>query len=114
MLTECEDALEADFQHIYRTDLGDLWRGDMTIRKAGAWAAQLPAGSQVWIALDHDAAWTRLDYMTAILVDRGRGKESDPTVPRPSDSRKDNIQTAAAEAKAARFEAKQAARQLNQ
>ena len=106
--------MEADFQRVYGIELGGLWRGLYTVRRVAALAAQLPAGSQVWIALDYDAAWTRLDYMTAILVDRGRGKESDPTVPRPSDSRKDNIQTAAAEAKAARFEAKQAARQLNQ
>lgn len=54
----------------------------------------LPAGSQVWVALGVDLAWTSEAHLTAAVVDAlnganwqrgdGKGKKPDP-IPRPTD-----------------------------
>lgn len=87
-------------------DLGGLWRGGLTIRRAAALAANLPPGSAVWLAINADAMWTQNDYITAALFDRMGSKDSKP-YPRPSDLRKQTAHDDRARVMAERFEAKQ-------
>lgn len=78
------DALEADFQRVYGLDLGGLWRGEFTVRRAAALAANLPPGSAVWRELHANAEWDQGDYILAAIFDRLGSKESEP-YPRPAD-----------------------------
>ena len=92
------DVLEADFEREYNLDLLDLYRGNLPARKAANLAANLPAGSLTWQALDHPNAWTTQEYLTANLVDSqnwgnwiaAKGKDSDKPkpVPRPGEGKK--------------------------
>lgn len=86
--------LEADFAQFYQRDLLDLWRGEMTPRKAAALAVSLPAGARIWGALGYDTAWSMEALLLAGVVDAlnggnwqrsgGKGPQPKP-VPRPSD-----------------------------
>lgn len=95
MLREHCDALEADFQRFYGLDLCDLWRGQITPRKAAVLAVQLPPGAQVWRSMGSDLAWTDEAHLGALNADinqignwqRGGGKKADLPKPirRPSE-----------------------------
>ena len=81
-------------------DLGGLWRGEYTVRRVAALAANLPPGSQVWAAQDHDLAWTTTDYLLAVAVDRARTTKEQEPVPRPADTREARRRIDVASAKA--------------
>ncbi|MGZ4530727.1 MAG: hypothetical protein ACXVXP_00075 [Mycobacteriaceae bacterium] len=94
LLREHAELLEADFARFYQRDLLDLWRGEMTPRKASVLAANLPPGALVWMALGYDAGWSMEALLLAAAVDAinggnwqrsgGKGPQPKP-VPRPSD-----------------------------
>jgi hypothetical protein len=48
LLRAHSDALEADLQRFYGVDLGDLWRGRLSLRRLSALVRYLPPGSAVW------------------------------------------------------------------
>lgn len=50
MLRDHTDAVEADLQRFYGVDLGDLWRGRLSVRRLSVLIAHLPPGSAVWAA----------------------------------------------------------------
>lgn len=98
VLREHGDALEADFERVYRIDICDLWRGHLSPRKAAVLLMGLPPGSLVWQELGEDAAWTAGEHLLAATVDAlnianwqrsdGKGKQPDP-LPRPRDIKAD-------------------------
>lgn len=69
LVREHGDALEADFQRWYGIDLGDLYRGQLTPRRAAALAVNLPPGSVTWIEADMSAAWTVAEHLAAAQID---------------------------------------------
>jgi hypothetical protein len=84
----------------------------MTPRKAGALAANLPHGAQVWLALGHDAGWSVEAQLLAHAVDalhganwqRGGGKGAQPKpIDRPADLVKRARAGERAAARAARY-----------
>lgn len=48
LLRDHEDAVEADLQRFYGVDLGDVWRGDLSVRRLWVLLSHLPPGSAVW------------------------------------------------------------------
>lgn len=66
MLTEYPEEVEADLASEYRIDLGDLWRGGLTLRRAAVLTHQLPAGSRLWQATGGPKAWS--DEFHALMV----------------------------------------------
>lgn len=58
LLEQYPAELESDFQRVYGVDLLDLYRGELSVRKASVLAATLPAGSAVWRAEGGPLAWT--------------------------------------------------------
>lgn len=69
LLGRCPDSLRADFQRVYGLDIDGLWDGALGVARAADLAANLPAGSVSWIAVDSPAAWTAGDYLLANLQD---------------------------------------------
>lgn len=65
LLREHGEALEASFQAEYGIDLLDLYRGELTPRKAAALAVNLPPGSAVWREYGGPQAWTDAMHLTA-------------------------------------------------
>lgn len=53
----------------YGVDLGDLWRGTLTPRRATVLMVNLPPGAALWRAMDVPAAWTLGEHMAASQVD---------------------------------------------
>ena len=112
LLREHGEALEADFQRHYHLDLTGLWRGEITPRRAAVLAAQLPLGSQTWISVGSDAAWTVEAHMAASQIDLlqvgnwqrsgGKGRPPKP-IDRPTDMRKAREKQDRALERAARF-----------
>lgn len=91
-------ALEADFAHYYNgLQLGGIWTGEISLRRAGTLAAELPAGAAVYRAEEVDDAWTQLDHLQAATFDAlnvanwqragGKGPAPEP-LPRPSDAQR--------------------------
>lgn len=94
---EYASELEADFQRYYQIDLGDLWRGTLSVRRAGVLASQLPAGSNLWLAVDSQAqSWTLDTHLLASILHAvqganwqrggGKGKKPEP-ITRPGEAR---------------------------
>lgn len=98
LLREHAGALEADFQRYYQVDLGGLWRGEFTPRRAARLASNLPTGARVWLSAEIDAAWTVGEHLAAQQVDLlaganwQRGGKGDPPkpFPRPGDEQRKN------------------------
>jgi hypothetical protein len=67
LLEEHPEELEADFQRVYQVDLLDLFRGEITPRKAAALAANLPPGSAVWVAMGGERAWSPDQHLLALV-----------------------------------------------
>ena len=121
MLTNHGDALEADFQRVYGIDLVDLYRGNLTPRKAQVLAFNLPPGALTWQEMGSDNAWTVTDHLLADAVDalnganfqRGGGKGEKPKpVPRPAELRELKERRQAMLDKATRFQQRQRKRAM--
>lgn len=79
---------------VYGVDLGDLWRGSLSVSRAGRLAFQLPPGSRVASALGEDGAWSVGEQIAAHIADTlawanyqragGKGQKPKP-LPRPAD-----------------------------
>lgn len=67
-MREAPDELEADLQE-QGLWLGDMWSGEVSVRRLSVVASQLRPGSRVWQALKTDAMWTPEQYMAATLID---------------------------------------------
>jgi len=101
-------------------DLLDLYRGEMSPRKAAVLAVNLPAGARIWAALGSDLAWSTEAHMLANSLDllaganwqRGGGEGAKPPpVPRPGDEQRTKGRNAAMAAQAAAFRDRQRARE---
>ena len=62
------DEIEADFQHYYGIHLGDLFTGDLTLRRFAALLYGLPPGCATWRMQGGELAWT--DETRAALMTR--------------------------------------------
>lgn len=61
------DEIEADFAQFYPAhDLGGVWTGALTWRKASVLAMQLPAGARIWQATGGARAWS--DEFAGLMV----------------------------------------------
>ncbi|MFF2621248.1 hypothetical protein [Oerskovia jenensis] len=67
LLRDHAGALEADFQRWYQADLLDLYRGDLTFRKASEWARHLPPGAAVFREMGGPLAWSDEVHMGAAV-----------------------------------------------
>lgn len=100
-------------------DLVDLYRGDLSPRKAMVLAINLPAGALTWQEMGSDNAWTVNDYLVAEAVDAlhganfqragGKGEKPKP-LPRPSDLKATKERRSEMLDKAARFKERHARR----
>jgi hypothetical protein len=92
MLREHPDALEADLQRFYGVQLGDLWRGRLSLRRLSVLVQYLPPGSAIWAQQTGIAyGYTPTDLFVADLFHAFTGEEH-PERPRsgsraPSSSR---------------------------
>lgn len=120
LLRNYGDALEADFERYYHRDLVDLYRGDLSLRKALVLAINLPPGAMTWQEMGSDNAWAVSDHLLAQAVDAlhaanwqrgGDGNKPQPDpVPRPSDLREMKDKRSAMLARASRFKQRTAER----
>ena len=97
--------MEADFQRFYQRDLADLWRGTLSVRKAGVWATHLPPEAAVYRLGPDDALWSsEKQELVSIRDDIRRAVyEAPEPLPRPGDAERRQAEDAAIWAKAARF-----------
>lgn len=58
LLRTRHDEIEADFQHYYRINLGDLYAGALSLRRFGVLVYGLPPGSVTWRAQGGALAWS--------------------------------------------------------
>lgn len=58
LLGEYGEVIEADLQRYYGVDLGDLWRGRMSMRRCMVLIAGLPPGAGLHRATGGDRAWS--------------------------------------------------------
>lgn len=119
-MREHTDALEADFQAAYGIDLVDLYRGELSPRKAQVLAINLPPGSMTWQEMGVDHAWSVTDHLLAQAVDAlnaanwqraGQGKQPDP-IPRPADLKELKDKRSAVLDRATRFKQRQEQRKM--
>lgn len=115
LIREHGDTLEADFEHYYNLDLADLYRGNLTPRKAQVLAIRLPPGALTWQEVGTDAAWSTESHLLAQVVDTlnaanyqragGKGEKPKP-VPRPNDLKEIQTKRERMLQRAAKFKAK--------
>ncbi len=76
--------MEADLQRFHGVDLGDLWRGGLSVRRLSVLLAHLPPGSAVW-AIENDLpyGWTLTDVLLTDLFHAFTGQPH-PARPKPS------------------------------
>ncbi|MET9712414.1 hypothetical protein ACFW3Z_22610 [Nocardiopsis alba] len=72
--------MEADLARYYRIDLGDLWRGGLTLRRLAVLVRHLPPDAATMSELGGDG-WTLSHYLQADLVHATTGQ------PHPADPR---------------------------
>lgn len=68
--------LEADLRREYQVDLLDFWRGTISARRLGVYAAQLPPGSSLWRSIGDDHAWSQEGHLIAEVIDALKGLEA--------------------------------------
>lgn len=116
LLREYSKPIESDLSRYHQRDLLDLYRGDLTVRKALVLIDHLPPGAALWRAMGLDNTWTEEAHLLALVVDvlqaanwqRGGGKGMQPkAIARPGDVARAQRRGLRARLNAARFLAKQ-------
>jgi hypothetical protein len=72
VVREFPDELEADLLEFFHTDLLDLWRGRLSIRRVGVLIDALmrkPGKSSLLMAMDERSYWSESDYLLARVSD---------------------------------------------
>lgn len=68
--------MEADLQRFYGIDLGDLYRGQLSVRRLAVLVDHLPPGSAVWaITNGIPEGWTLSDFLLTDLYAAFTGEE---------------------------------------
>ena len=73
----------------YNVDLGDLWRGTLSVRKAGVLALHLPPDAAVFRIGPDDHLWDNQTQYLVTLIDMvGSLGKKYKNLPRPGDARR--------------------------
>ena len=106
-------------QRFYGVDLGDLWRGVLTPRRATVLMVNLPPGAALWRAMDVSGAWTTGEHLAAHAADAlavanwqrskagSEGRKAPEPLPRPG---VEGVKSATVMGQAAAFRTRQRAK----
>ncbi|AYN58495.1 tail assembly chaperone [Arthrobacter phage Liebe] len=99
LIRESPDTLEADLQRFYSVDLGDLWRGGLSVRRLSVLVHALPPESATARKYDTSGGWSRLEYLVADVF-HGLTGEAHPSRPKATGSRYSDLRARLEEQKA--------------